>query len=366
MNETFEHPITIITSPPNALFPFKRTNHTINSNEIRFLLFSMKEIKSIDIYIDNKIIKYEKENGNNNPLHIIHYNYLQNIYKSIENHSISVITCNIDNKCNNDTQLFTLTYNDNIFFPQGKAIQFTKLIGTPNQLRNTYLKVYFVVLLLSYIIPNIMYYVLLMKGEIKRDMEFNKIDLILYHTSFTKVLKLPLFLSNIPIISSIFYYYFYRTILFNVSPRYRFFRFVFVLFQPVFPLTILNYGKRIFSISFPIFGQFYPFKYSYFVQDLDTNITNSLNYLSLHIPGMIYIIFFSRMYHLENIYKRNIIFILSRILKLVLLYKPYKQLMHERRFLLNGFLSFFTSGLSLSQLIIWYLVVKDIILNFLY
>lgn len=368
LNETFEHPITVITSPSNALFPFKHANHTVNTNEIRFLLFSMKEVKSIDIYIDNKKIQFKNDNNNNNnPLHIIQYDYSKDIDESINNHTISIITCNIDNKCNNDTQLFTLKYDNNIYFPQDSiSLKFTTLIGIPNKLRNTFLKVYFVVLLITYIIPNIMYTVLLRKGEIKKDMEFDKIDLILYHISFIKVFHLPLFLSNIPIISSLFYYYFYRTILFNVSPRYRLFRFIVILFQPVFPFTILNYGKKIFSISFPIFGQFYPFKFSYFVQDLDTNISNSLNYINIYIPGIIYIIFFSRMYHLEYMYKKNIFFLVSRILAPLILYNAYKELIHQRHFILNGILPFFTSGISLSQLILWYLVVKDLILNLLY
>lgn len=190
LNETFEHPITVITSPSNALFPFKHANHTVNTNEIRFLLFSMKEVKSIDIYIDNKKIQFKNDNNNNNnPLHIIQYDYSKDIDESINNHTISIITCNIDNKCNNDTQLFTLKYDNNIYFPQDSiSLKFTTLIGIPNKLRNTFLKVYFVVLLITYIIPNIMYTVLLRKGEIKKDMVFDKIDLILYHISFIKVL----------------------------------------------------------------------------------------------------------------------------------------------------------------------------------
>lgn len=157
------------------------------------------------------------------------------------------------------------------------------------------------------------------------------------------------------------HFYLYRTILFNINQKYKFYKYLVVIFQPLCPTAIINYGKSYFSLNFS-YGSLFLFRQPYFVQILDANITATLIYCGLIIPSINYVVFFSKMYHYEKM-QRNKLFKLLYLARYSINIFIIKYCIRMRHFVYNGYLSFFTSGISIIPTLHFIILITDYIQN---
>lgn len=163
-------PISVITYPTDAYFPFKRANESI-CNEIRFYVFSLEEVESIKILIDKKLFK-DVVPLPNSTFYRVEWNAEE--YKDDKRHKISIISCNIKRRCFTDERPFIIERKDDDYhWKQNVIMLMIKSVSWPWFMFSIYVLLWSVCVSLFIIYPNVIYYILLKKRIINRKMKFD-------------------------------------------------------------------------------------------------------------------------------------------------------------------------------------------------